>query len=113
MRVVHKKTDFVLGEDVRYANSFRERLLGLMFSKEMIGDGLLLEPCTSIHNCFVRFPIDVIFMDRDNKVVKVLRHFKQWRFSWIYLGARRALELPAGKVPDEISKGDQLEVMGV
>ena len=42
MRVVHKKTDFVLGEDVRYANSFRERLLGLMFSKEMIGDGLLL-----------------------------------------------------------------------
>ena len=113
MKVIHSKTNFLLGSDIRFANSFRDRLLGLMFSKNMIGDGLLLEPCNSVHNCFVRFPIDVVFIDNDNKVVKVLRHFKPWRFSWIYLGARRALELPAGKVPNDVVKGDQLEVMGV
>lgn len=113
MKVIHKKTNFLLGEDVRSATSFTERLVGLMFSKDMIGDGLLLEPCTSIHNCFVRFPIDVIFMDRDNRVVKVLRNFKPWRFSWIYLDARKVLELPAGKIPAEMIKGDKLEVMGV
>lgn len=113
MKVIHKKTDFVLGKDIRFANSFKDRLVGLMFSKNMIGDGLLLDPCTSVHNCFVRFPIDVIFLDRDNKVVKILRNFKPWRFSWIYFGARRALELPAGKVPRDITKGDVLEVMGV
>lgn len=113
MKVIHKKTKFILGEDVRSATTFGERLQGLMFAKKMIGDGLLLEPCTSVHNCFVRFPIDVVFLDRDNKVVKVLRNFKPWRFSWIYLSARRALELPAGKVPDDVVKGDELEVMGV
>lgn len=113
MRIVHTKTNFILGEDIRSATTFMERLQGLMFAKSMIGDGLLLEPCTSVHNCFVRFPIDVVFLDRDNKVVKILRNFKPWRFSWIYFSARRAIELPAGKVPKDINVGDQLEVMGV
>lgn len=113
MKVIHKKTNFILGEDIRSATTFGERLQGLMFRKQMIGDGLLLEPCASVHNCFVRFPIDVVFLDRDNTVVKVLRNFKPWRFSWFYFGARRALELPSGKVPADIIKGDELEVMGV
>lgn len=113
MKVVHKKTNITLGEDVRMATSFMERLQGLMFAKNMIGDGLMLEPCTSVHNCFVRFPIDVVFLDRDNRVVKIIRNFKPWRFSWIYFSARRALELPAGTVPENIVRGDELEVLGV
>ena len=44
---------------------------GLMFSKEMIGDGLILDPGNSIHNCFVRFPIDVIFLNNDFKIIKI------------------------------------------
>lgn len=113
MKIVHTKTNIILGEDIKLANSFTDRLKGLMFAKEMVGDGLLLDPCNSIHNCFVHFPIDVIFMDRDNKVVKVLHNFKPWRFSWIYFKAVRTLELPAGKVPEDVRPGDQLEVLGV
>ena len=113
MKIIHKKSNFVLGENIKYASSMVERMKGLMFAKEMLGDGLLLEPCNSIHNCFVRFPIDVIFMDRDNKIVKILRSFKPWRFSWIYFKAVRTLELPEGKIPNEIEVGDELEVLGV
>lgn len=113
MKVIHKKTNFILGEDIRYASTMGERILGLMFREKMIGDGLMLEPCNSIHNCFVRFPIDVIFLDRDNRIVKILKGFKPWRFSWIYFKARRTLELPNGKVPNEVSVGDELEVLGV
>lgn len=113
MKVVHKKTNFILGENIKLASTFGQRLKGLMFSKEMIGDGLLLDPCNSIHNCFMHFSIDVIFMDRDNRIIKILRNFKPWRFSWIYWKAVRTLELPAGKVPNTIEEGDQLEVLGV
>lgn len=113
MKIIHKKTNYILGKDVRWMSNFLERLKGLMFANEMIGDGLLIDPCNSIHNCFVKFPIDVIFLDRENKIVKILRQFKPWRFSWIYFKAVRVLELPAGKVPENISEGDEVEVLGV
>ena len=53
------------------------------------------------------------FVDKNYKVVKVLRNFKPWRFSWIYFKASKVIELPSGKVPSDIIKGDQLEVLGV
>ena len=89
------------------------RMKGLMFSKEMIGDGLILDPGNSIHNCFVRFPIDVIFLNNDFKIIKILRSFKPWRFSWIYFKATKVLELPEGKIPFDVIEGDYLEVRGV
>jgi uncharacterized protein len=114
MKVIHKESQFVLGEDVKLADSFIGRLKGLMFIKEMKGmDGLILEPGNSIHNCFVRFPIDVIFLTNDNEIVKIIRTFKPWRFSWIYFRSRKVLELPNGTIPDHIKKGDYLEVLGV
>lgn len=110
MKVVHIRTNEVLGRDVLLAESFFERLKGLMFIKEMRGfDGLLIKNCNSIHNCFVRFPIDVVFVNGEFEVVKILRNFKPWRFSWIYFGAKHALELPAGSVGEEVKVGDKLE----
>jgi uncharacterized membrane protein (UPF0127 family) len=114
MKVVHKESNYILGENIKHASTFTERLIGLMFVKEMKGmDGLILDPGNSIHNCFVRFPIDAIFMSKNNEIVKIIRGFKPWRFSWIYLKSRRVLELPNGKVPEYIKKGDVLEVTGV
>ena len=114
MVIVDKKTGKVLGKEIKVAKTLWTRTKGLMFIKEMNGmDGLLIENCNSIHNCFVRFPIDAIFLNRDMKIVKILRNFKPWRFSWIYFGATRVLELPAGAVPEDITKGDVLEVQYV
>lgn len=114
MKIIHKKTGVTLALEAKHATSFRERLLGLMFIKEMKGmDALILEPCNSIHNCFVRFPIDVIFLTNENEIVKIIRGFKPWRFSWIYFRARRVLEFPQGTIPSSVVKGDTLEVLGV
>jgi len=114
MIVKHIKSNFILGSDVKVANTFMSRLKGLMFVSEIKGmDGLIIEKCNSIHNCFVRFPIDVIFLSGDNQVVKIIKEFKPWRFSFIYFKAKRVLELPAGKIPDTVHKGDFLEVSGV
>ena len=114
MEIIHLKTDRVIASKIKYASTAIERLRGLMFTRELVGmDGLLLEPCNSIHNCFVFFSLDVIFLDKNNKVVKVIRDFKPWRFSWIYLKARKVIEIPAGKLIEGIDIGDELEVRGV
>ena len=59
------------------------------------GEGLLIRPANSIHTAFMRFPIDVVFLDRDLAVLKVVPELRPWRAA----AARRArsvLELPAG-----------------
>ena len=114
MIIVNKRNEQKIANDVKHANTFMSRLLGVMFIKEMKGmDGLLLDPCNSIHNFFVRFALDVIFLDKNYKVVKVIRNFKPWRMTRIYFTACRVLELPAGTLIEDIKKGDQLEVLGV
>ena len=114
MKKIMDKSNRVIAEKVRIADSMGSRLMGLMFIKEMKGfDGLMLEPCNSVHNCFMRFSTDVIFLNRENKIVKILRNFKPWRFSWVYFKSKKVLELKAGTLPADIKEGDVLEVIDV
>ena len=97
-------------EQGRLARSFTERTRGLMFRDNWEGmDGLLIESCNSIHMFFVRFPIVAVFLDSENKVVKVLNPIKPWRITPPYFNAKKVLELP---FPNriEFKEGEQLEV---
>jgi uncharacterized protein len=60
------------------------------------GEGLLLKPCGSVHMLFMRFPIDVVFLDRELSVVGVAPDLRPWRMAG-RRGAKAALELPAGE----------------
>lgn len=114
MIVVHKKTNQTIASKMSYANTVFSRMKGLMFMDEMKGmDALLIDPCNSIHNCFVRFPLDVLFLDKNYRIVKIIRHFKPWRFSWIYFRAKMVIEMPSGKLSRDIEVGDEVEVSGV
>ena len=104
----------VLSEKILLAETLSTRLIGLMFKKEISGgDGLLIEPCNSIHTCFMRYPLDIAFINRKNEVVKIIRNLKPWRMTWIYFRANKTLELPAGKLPMDLKEGDRLEVIHV
>jgi uncharacterized membrane protein (UPF0127 family) len=59
------------------------------------GEGLLLRPANSVHMFFMRFPIDVVFLDRELAVRKIVEPLRPWRMASCR-GARAALELPAG-----------------
>lgn len=108
------KNKTTIAKKVKPAITFKDRLIGLMFKNEMIGyDGLLLEPCKSIHNFFVRFPIDVIFLTKDNHVVKIIRSFKPWHMTGFYFKAQKVLELKEGMLTEDISIGDKIEVISV
>ena len=70
--------------------------------------GMLITPAPSVMTFFMRFPIDVVFLDRDRKIVGISQHLAPWRVA----GARRAvaaLELPAGTAADRgLREGDVL-----
>ena len=72
------------------------------------GGGMLIDRAGSVHMFFMRFPIDVVFLDRDRVVVGVRHRLVPWRVA----GARRAvasLELPAGRAAEVgVEKGDRL-----
>ncbi len=72
------------------------------------GSGMLIDAAPSVHMFFMRFPIDVVFIDRDRKVVRIVQELRPWRVA----GARKAvaaLELPVGAVAEAgLEEGDVL-----
>ncbi|MGN0826610.1 MAG: DUF192 domain-containing protein [Kiritimatiellia bacterium] len=80
------------------AFSMWARMKGLLGRKGLAeGEWLWLKPCGAVHTVGMRFAIDVVFLDRDQRVVKVARGVKPWRW-WVWGGwrARSALEGAAG-----------------
>jgi hypothetical protein len=74
------------------------------------GDGLWIVPCESVHTFFMKFPIDLIYLDRKHKVRKVRHAVPAWRLSACLL-AHSVLELPAGTARETGTvKGDELEI---
>jgi uncharacterized membrane protein (UPF0127 family) len=71
-------------------------------------EGLLIRPTNSVHMFFMRFAIDVVFLDRDLVVRKIVETLKPWRMAGCR-GARAALELPAGSASSRgITVGERL-----
>jgi uncharacterized membrane protein (UPF0127 family) len=93
----------LLGEDGRVvcarcavADTAPARLKGLLGRSGLgEGEGLLLRPAGSVHTAFMRFPIDAVFLDRDQRVLRVAAGLAPWRAAG-RRGAKSVLELPAG-----------------
>ena len=99
----------VVASQVEQATTFFSRLKGLMFRAQLAPEAaLLLEPCPQIHTCFMRFDIDVIFLDKHNRVVAVVENLRPWRMSKLYAQVRRTLELPGGSLKGSVRVGDEL-----
>ena len=87
----------VVCEHCLLAETALARLRGLLGRSGLSsGEGMLLRPAASIHTGFMRFPIDAVFLDRENRVVKVAAELPPWRAA-ACRGARTVLELPAGE----------------
>ena len=84
--------------EVEIAESFLSRLRGLMFRRRLEkGRGLLLAPCNSVHMFFMRFFIDVIYLDENFYIKKIVRDLTPWLGVSVCFGAWGALELPSGE----------------
>ena len=78
------------------------RIRGLIGWRDLASnEGMLMRPSWSIHTAFVRFPIDVVFLDEKLSVISVMHRMRPWRIAW-KRRAKAVLELPAGRC-DELS----------
>ena len=88
-----------LATHVRVADTSIERGVGLLKDMELAeGHGLWIVPCNSIHSFGMKFVFDAIFLDKDLRVVHLVREMKPWRISKIKFAAKSVLELPAGVI---------------
>ena len=112
VKIINLSKNTVLAENAEPADNFFRRLIGLMGSPCLkAGEGLILKPCNSIHTFFMRFPIDVAFIDRENKIVKIYPCLPAWRLSGIFFNSALCLELPAGTLAITRSQaGDTIQL---
>jgi hypothetical protein len=114
MQILNLTRGTSLADRCGLARSFFARLKGLMGHPGLAaGEGLLINPCSSVHSYFMRFPIDVVFADRNDVVVGLTAAMAPNR---PYAGARRAryvIELPAGTIAASGTQlGDALRLEG-
>ena len=88
----------VLGQSVEVADTSAKRRVGLLRHERLEpGGGLWITPCESVHTLFMKFPIDLVYLDKKRRVRKVRHAVKPWRLS-MCLTAHSIMEFPAGTV---------------
>ncbi len=113
MKALNISKAMVIAADVKEASGFVSRFLGLMgrdrLEKE---EGLWMARCMAIHTFWMRFPIDVVFLDRDFIVTKAVKGLRPFRPVVSCLRAEGVLELSEGTIERaRIQIGDRLEIV--
>jgi uncharacterized membrane protein (UPF0127 family) len=111
MILINKETKKVIVENVMIADSFFKRLKGLMFTKELLPQSALyIYPCSAIHTFFMKYNIDVLYLDINNIVLAIDEDMKPGIIGNHIKDAVAVLELPSGKAKENcITIGQVLE----
>lgn len=95
-KLINRRNGRILAAQVLTAFDSKSRRRGLLGSDGIqTGRALIIAPTNAIHTWFMRFPIDVAFVARDGRVVKVRHGLRPWRMSGA-IGGYAVIELPAG-----------------
>ncbi len=104
-----------IASDVEVADSPWTRMRGLIGRKDLApGKGLWIQPSEGVHTIGMAFPIDVVYLDRDHRVLKVYHSLPPFRIGAVSMKTRSVLELPAGTLSrTQTTVGDILEFQPV
>jgi len=107
--LINDRTRKLVAEHVEMADTRRARRRGLLGRTHLAdGEALMLIPCFTVHTAFMRFAIDLIFLDRDGCVVRTVSRLQPWRAA-VAWRAHSVIELPAGRLECcEVEAGDRL-----
>jgi uncharacterized protein len=110
VKILNTTKNTVLAEHVVIADRLFTRAKGLLGVADFKqGQALVIKPCNSIHTCFMAFPIDVLFVDKDYRVIKVFPFLRPFRFTPLYFKSSLVIELPSGTLQStSTSLGDIL-----
>ena len=105
------ETNEIILHQLDQANNFMSRLRGLMWKRDLPENtGLMIHPCNSVHCFFMKFPIDVVFVDKDHQVVHIIANMKPGRISPIVKKAKYVVEANADTISRQVRIGDTLSM---
>jgi len=111
MQLINARTSMAVASVVELAVTRADRRQGLLGRDALdLSAAMMLAPCMAVHTAFMRFPIDVMFVDRDGVVRKIVRDMKPWRIA-ASPRAYAVIELAAG-VERDVVPGDRLYLGG-
>jgi uncharacterized membrane protein (UPF0127 family) len=112
MKVYNSTQNNIISEDAKVAQNFVTRTIGLLLKKSFLkGEALIIKPCCSIHTFFMRFAIDVVFVNKKNEVVASYSNVVPWRVLPIHPSSWYVIELPVGSVEAcNVCKGDLIAI---
>ena len=110
IKVLNLTRNTDLATSMEVADTGPKRNKGLLGRQGLApGEGLWIIPCESIHTFFMQFPIDLVYLDRENRIKKLRSEVRPWRLSACFF-AHSVLELPAGVIrASQTQPGDSLE----
>ena len=101
--------EWTLAHAAREARGFFTRGWGWMLrSRPPEGEALVFRSCSSLHTVGMRFPLDIVFLDADLRVLGVRPRMGAWRVALGPRGTRWSLEMPAGARAGRLREGDTL-----
>ncbi len=113
VRVVTKRDRRVILESADIADSFFPRLRGLLGRRLKSGEGLIIKPCKAIHTIGMNYHIDACFVDRENRICRLLHSLPPNRLSPTVRQAAYVIEAPAGTfLQAGVEQGDEIECQG-
>lgn len=110
--ILNTTKNTVIAQKGTVADTFLPRMTGLLNKKSLrVDEALIITKCQSIHMFFMRFSIDVIFVDKNNCVVGLVERIKPFRLSPIFPRSNYAIEVSEGTiVQTKTSIGDKIEI---
>jgi uncharacterized membrane protein (UPF0127 family) len=109
--LVNESTHTVIARRVELALTRRARRIGLLGRAALdTAAALVLAPCVSIHTVGMQFPIDVVFVSRDGRAVRIIHRLKPWRAA-VSVRASAVIEFAGGTLlRRDVRVGDQLDL---
>lgn len=112
MGLVDQQTQVNIASRIRTSYHFLSRLKGLMFTHELPENQVMhIKPCHSVHTCFMRFPIDVVYVNESLEVVAMEENMKPFRFGKPQPNAHSVFEFVAGTIQNKnVYLGQQFSI---
>lgn len=113
LKAFNARNGKLLADNVTVADNLFTRMKGLLGKNGMMpGEALWIKPCTSVHTFWMKFPIDVVFLNKRNRVVALKKNMRPNRLTRIYFSAVSVLEFPASAIEEtDIRIGDEVEIV--
>ena len=115
--VYNKTRETFVATEAAVADNYFRRLIGLLGKTKRwakLGRGLWIIPSRGVHSIGMLFPIDLVFLNKERKVVHVEEHFRPFRVSRVSLKASSVLELPPHTIYRTGTQvGDVLEITSI